>query len=1399
MAQSVAGSVKFLGESGFAKVLSVAGASQAGTYGMMKDENGEVYDIGKDWSKWGDQILQGVDEYRKQNPDQTVQIIDKQGFFNTAAQYIDRPENILQISLESVPALVSAAVGHYTGLNAAKAIGWGPKVLPYIGRVVGFASQTFGSTYAEARQQGTPPELAFPQAFLTAAGEGMLEDITLPGKLKLFHGTGKLAQKGIAGTAAQLLMGYPDGAVEEGTQRLNANFWNMVFSDHNQNLIDGVLEEAAAGGFAEVGMRAGFGGAGKVYKMTFKEAFENGRAMQEFVSTARLDPVARQEITDEIAKATIEKATGVQVENISELGLTSEEILSLEPEEAQAVVETLQTATETPPTSTPDGQTQAQPIPTTPQVPNAPQAAVETLTGKTMLFADIERMQTPIPKKQKGKINLEFVGKKPPKDLIDIAQQKANETGETVYVDSSDGQWKISDTFGKNTQRVVRPIHAPERPIVDQEAKKITRQINKQKKSLEEHPYYKQVLSDLETLFLNLQLPNKIDFGQNTTEAMEATEGKPELRKMVALEGQPGLPFDLIYEDFTNRNEADEPIYKDVDWSSDPHAFFDFIEPFIAGNKKSDRLNKYALEKAMQDPSFYLELVKYNMLKAGESSQTITEAIDQLQREMNDYATGQDISEDIPESLEDDPETRAEREAIQSEGETEYVGGFLDGLAESSSRPPETPGPAVPSPAAGQGGGKHKGFVDLTTLQEASEEVKGDVRRIADVFSHVSKNLLEKISFALENIHPGLSSAVRWHAFDKMKNTYNSLVQAKPFVKSMKRLRRSNRKAYDRLGYLLKKNDYNAMMELAGKYNLDATITDVLELLKDIYTRAEYAGVRIEFRNDYFPRKVKDMKKFLEIVYAIPGLDRSIIEDALKKKADKQGRKVEDLTDREISDTINTLFRGFKTGGVVMAAPGGSKERLVSEFTEAVDEAYSSAEDGLVIYIEEMESAIAEYEFFGRMSTDLRRLRSRESYYRSRLSALTKLLANAKTEAEKGKLSDQYKDLTDAVTKLEGKLFDAQKTLDDIMQSQSEFNEMDRRPSIGEITAELVRKDEIKPGQEREVQQILKAYFNPGVQNVLIRSAMEVGYLAALGNSVLHNITQLGEVANALLEDPILAFPAAAKVLLREEIVKHEDIPHKLFSEEINLGGGFNRMVNRILRITLGADDFGKAVHRNTAAMKAFRKAANEDSAFIEELKLYFGDQWQTALNDMKTGQVTENLLFYVFNRVSDRQPITAAEMPVYYHTSPNIARPFFYMLKSFQLNRMNSIYQNARRDIRNGHYAKGLMGAAIATAVYLAFDTSMKLLKDAIRGRKIDDDEVEDAVIDNSLRMLFMSKYMIESFDYRSPSEVIMNSIKHPFMSVIDDAVRAYKNEDTEPLEKYIPIVGREIYESGK
>lgn len=249
----------------------------------------------------------------------------------------------------------------------------------------------------------------------------------------------------------------------------------------------------------------------------------------------------------------------------------------------------------------------------------------------------------------------------------------------------------------------VRPAEENKRPItkpVQPKEKLENRAVNKQRKTLREHPYYKQVLSDLETWFLNLQLPSKIDFGNLTSEAIEATEGRPELRKFVGKEGE-GEPFDLLYENLAQQDEAGEGTLKNTAALSDPHAFFEFIGPFIAGKKSEDNLNKFVLDRASKEPSFYLELVRYNMLKNGETEADIAEAITTLEREMNNVAAGTEVSEDLSESLEDDAETAAELEAIRSEGELEYIGGFLDGIVEqSSSLPPDAPGQATLPTAA---------------------------------------------------------------------------------------------------------------------------------------------------------------------------------------------------------------------------------------------------------------------------------------------------------------------------------------------------------------------------------------------------------------------------------------------------------------------------------------------------------------------------------------------------------------------------------------------------------------------------------------------------------------------------------------------------------------------------
>ena len=677
---------------------------------------------------------------------------------------------------------------------------------------------------------------------------------------------------------------------------------------------------------------------------------------------------------------------------------------------------------------------------------------------------------------------------------------------------------------------------------------------------------------------------------------------------------------------------------------------------------------------------------------------------------------------------------------------------------------------------------EEKGGIDIETMNDMSEEVKDTAIKSLRGVNNVIKNTAEKLSFQLENINPKLFGFARNHALSKLQNTHWSLRRTEKFVRGLRKLKRTNRSAYKTFGYYLKKNDWNKMKELAAQHGLSEDFDAVIKLLQEMYPRAEKAGIRIEFREDFFPRMVKDMQKLQEIITGIEGMDKSVIADALKERAKRTGRDVDELTDREVSDAINTLIRGYPWQGVKIGRPGHAKERQIIDYTREIDKAYYSAEEGLVKYIEQMESAIAEYTFFGRINPEVRNLRKRESYYRDRVSALTKLRTLSVPEQHE---------------KIDGKIDNAQSKLDKILKQQEETDMSERPPSIGDVVRDLVMTDEIKIGQEKELQDILRAYFNPVPQHALVRSAMSLTYLMALGNSLLHNVTQLGEISNAILEDPSTAIPATAKVLLRKEIVTHEDIPHKLFSEELNLGGGASEFINKVLRLTLGADDFGKAVHRNTAALKAFRLSQKESPMFIEELKRYFGDNWQEALENMKTGEKSDYLVEYAFDRVSDRQPLTGLEMPVLYHTQPNL-RPFLYMFRSFQLNRLNSIIQNARRDIKNGHYAKAVGTLAVTFAVYIAADMSTDILKDVLRGKKIKDDDVDEYVWDNLLRMFFMSKYMADSFDYKNPSEVIMKNVTPGGFSVIDDTIRSIKNDDYTRMEKYIPLVGREVYEQG-
>lgn len=1826
------------------------------------------YDIRPKLVQWSKDMDKAAKVYLEEHPERAQQIIPQAGFMGTARQYLERPENIIQGAVESSPLLLEAALGSMTGTHAAKVAGWGAKLLPWMGRVFGMSQHIMGSKYGELRDLGVPPNIALPQAFLTATGEGIIEEWTLGKKVDVFKGViGQGVKKGLSTTAAQILLVAPvRGAAEEGTQRMNENFWNMIFSDPDQKIFEGVPEEAAAGGFVEMAMTGGFAAAGKSVAMVMpKSIVERARGVKEILDEVQAEPEHKQEMTDELAKVVIEKITGEKIDNVQDIGLTADEVMSLEAEEIEETVQEVKASKKqaaedmkaflekqkeagaqaaTPQAAPIEKEVYLKPLnelseneairlgklPASYAIINGNKGEILTFTvadeetGYPKPISNLSKEQSKrwsesyeIGGREGHQIRSDILGELVKENNLEnvvisflnraksILSSPSSSSGEQAAPVKSKGKgWSISESgnemffdipgeektkagieivpgpdgqgayiavisntefsFGENGELIrhkrygqnngpfrksqeqaeqdlkqmlengglpsigvsklspklgyggswsegaleKQPGYDPETNILNKyEINKIGKMLSETQKQIQTNDmglkkplfgeskpefgqwiteedvelipelikkygdfdiilkwdrrdrqrikasdYYKhhqEIVADAEVktgdslreVYVAESELSSPSSGQGQTTAagpvlkqpwemtrkeyqksLEATkeslkearnavdeigsfvhagekivsrekdayvyvnkngkeynfdiiktentpkgfpspqrtrylavspdsdvplagivyrndmgkvvaaynnegkigivqelykrlyqdwgnvtgakpvskqganslhrfavqqalsEGKPvpaevlaeypELTKQPAsavipskpkkkystrdiseinkqilaneayqmLEGQnvrwaetinpnPKNPLKIAPEDwgevrdaigenktlkdsFIEGKKGDPSNYKIDEWAIENfHRTEDYERNYGQGEKipgqedtnsvdlftqairawkeynkikkaKGEKINQQSLKDAIKSnhpDAIALEWIvrKRDLIYQGFSKEQIEYAEKQYWNQFEGQSdveqagktgSNKSVKPAGQNTWQDEEYEALEREALQSEQELSDadIDNFFKDI------PPEAPK-----------GNKEAGFVNVEPLIEMAEEHKRKLSNAWDSFKKLFADTFEKISFRLENISTKLMNAVRWHAFEKTTSTYKSLERIKPFKEKMDRLWWKNRNDWETLDFVLKKNDWNEIVKLRDKHNLGEELAEVLDMLKDIYDRAELAGIKMDLRQGYYPRRVKDMKWFLEIAYKIPGLERSVIEDAFKAKAKHLGIKVEDLTEEQKVDIINSQLRGYQTAGVVIGRPGHAKERAVEEYTKELDKAYYSAADGLVRYVEEMESAIALYNFFGRLSPEIRKVRTQFISARNRISALKKLLNTTKT--------------IEAHETIRKKLQTAQSRYNEKRQAYLDTPLPDRQPSIGDITSELLAKGEIRPGQDKELQQILKAYFNPGVQNIFVSKAMQIGYLGALGNSIFHNITQLGEISNAILESWRDVIPAAYLVAIREEIVKHSDVPHKLFSEELNFQGGLGAFVNHVLRITLGTDDIGKALHRNTAALKAIRLAAENNPSFIEELKLYFGDTWQKALNDIKAGEVNESLLFYVYNKVSDRQPYSGAEMPTLYHTSPNIARPFLYNLRSFQLNRINSIIQNTRRDIRNGHYAKAVATLAVTLAVYLSFDMATDVIKDMIRGKKIEEDDYDDYVLDNSLRMLLMSKYLVKSFEYKLPSEVVMQSFTPPFLGVFDDAVKSYRKDDPKYLEKYIPIVGYDMYIADK
>ena len=858
--------------------------------------------------------------------------------------------------------------------------------------------------------------------------------------------------------------------------------------------------------------------------------------------------------------------------------------------------------------------------------------------------------------------------------------------------------------------------------------------------------------------------------------------------------------------------------------------FMDMVEIWVDA-QKGDKINALALADAIAsgDPAIALLSLKRDMLAAGFNAADINAEVTKLAelegipqefieddlldvKELTDVETKQKILAELVKK--EEPAAKKKKKGAETEQAAVsrassrafkekapiFVTEKKDGKFSLSKKEPRFGKFIKVSPAEeGQAEGKIERLEADTTNIE-TEEPDNNLKQaqdrtqtaewyaantakykksILDKGTDIAKATVKSIdrligvtSTRLELISPELFRRTRRHEYNVMTRTTEQNKRVEPFMKLTKKLSTTDLRQLD---LAMKNSDQKKIDEIVTANNMTAEFAEVRTVLNEIFEAANQVGIDIDYRKAYIPRVVKDPKGFLEFFQK--GDDWSIVRNAIEKKEQERGRV---LTETERAAVVNTLLRGYTTSAISLARPGAAKERTVDVIDAEVNQFYHDFRVSLTKYIEGMNEKISSREFFGRQSNQIVKLRAQLSAARTRLAKLGK-----KQGLTPGAKKEQFTESI-AATK---------ERAEQIIAKLDRLGADDLSNSVGQFVIDEVLADNIKPSQEKEVRDLLMGLFDPKSSGTLLGNFKALLYIDVLG-SFLNTVTQLEELGLAFYRDPLGFVPEAVKATINLSEITTEDLGITSIGEEFKESDA-RKALGAILSITgfQKIDQIGKQTFINTVVKKMQRQARSGDKALIDRLRRVFGDDFQQVVEDLKSGEVTDNVKYLAFNQILDIQPLALSEMPEAYNRAGNLR--IFFALKTFMIKQLDFVRTEALQDMKRPETFMRGFGRLMWLSFSLAlFGAGADALKDFIRGRPFD---LLDSVVDTFLRRIFFSKFqyskaMREGFG-RSFLEGFIPPTK--LIDAVTRDIKSFGEKDVKDFEfwRSVPIVGEPYY----
>lgn len=251
----------------------------------------------------------------------------------------------------------------------------------------------------------------------------------------------------------------------------------------------------------------------------------------------------------------------------------------------------------------------------------------------------------------------------------------------------------------------------------------------------------------------------------------------------------------------------------------------------------------------------------------------------------------------------------------------------------------------------------------ILSLKRPSRVREGG-QRFKEGFDKGIERAIVPISTRLKRISPKLKGRLR-----RFEGTLLSVVKKDsdailPYLEGVNNLPQDEKIALD---FAMMNGDQDLVDLIAERNGLTDSIATLRKTLDDIYARAKKSGLDLEYRENFFPRVVKNHKKLVEHFESDPEVGNLIVEAIMLKEQETQ----QTLSVEEKAHLINTLLRGYNTSQITLSKPGALKERNIDTVTSDIFDFYMPTDQAILRYVSTVNESIEARTFFGKTQEGL--------------------------------------------------------------------------------------------------------------------------------------------------------------------------------------------------------------------------------------------------------------------------------------------------------------------------------------------------------------------------------------------------------------------------------------------